>query len=173
MDKNQRIPEKEVTPAAFMNGAKQYRNAGDILLSARESTEAALDPTYMLYFHAAELALKAFLVFRGERTSALKSNWKHNLERLHREALLRGLDPEPAESLDLQNVIHLLHSGNQDEAFRYFTWESRSMPDIEWSSKVVNFLINLVEKRIGYVQKESGPAVKADLVWSQPSPKKH
>ncbi len=162
---------KEVAPAAFMNGAKRYVRAADTLLKLRDSMEDSLDPIYMLYFHASELALKAFLAFQGEKTVVLKNRWKHNLEKLLDESVNRGLKPEKLEEQDIENVMQLLHSGNRNEAFRYFTWESTTMPEIEWSGRIVNRLISLVEKRIGFVQNDSGPAVKLNLIFCQPMPK--
>jgi hypothetical protein len=160
--------EKEVHCGAFVNGARNYCSAADLLLRMRQTAAVSLDPIYMLYFHAAELALKGFLRFRGNETDALKAGWKHNLEKLHADARASGLDPEPADALDLQNVVHLLYSGNKQEAFRYFTWESRVMPDIEWASKIVNTLVALVEKRTGQTTGKPGPAVKINVVIGQP-----
>ena len=171
MSTKRNCPEKDVLPAAFLNGAKQYCDAADILLSAARETVTSLDPVYMLYFHAAELALKAFLAFRGEKTKVLKTGFRHDLGKLYNQALVRGLAPEATHSQDIQNVISLLDSANLNEALRYFTWRSRAMPEITWAGEVVNQLIRLVENRIGYPLGESGPAVKGDLTIGRPIPK--
>jgi hypothetical protein len=105
MVSKQNPPEKEVSPAAFLNGAKRYGEAANLLLSVSRTAGTSLEPIYMLYFHAAELALKAFLVFKGEKTEAIKRRWKHNLEKMHDEAIVRGLASEAAHSMDIRNVM--------------------------------------------------------------------
>jgi len=172
MASKQNPPEKEVSPAAFLNGAKRYGEAADLLLSLSGTAGISLDPIYMLYFHAAELALKAFLVFKGVKTKDLKSrSWGHNLEKMYKEALGLGLAPEAAHSMDIHNVMELLHSGNRQEAFRYFTWEPRFIPEVAWAGKVVNLLIGLVEYRIDYTKGKPGGAVTFNVVIGRPSPK--
>src|SRR6476660_4779149 len=115
--------ENELAFEAVLNGAKRFCMAADLLLSTPQAASVN-DPIYVLYFHATELALKAFLRSGGEKTAALKNVWKHNLEKLYAEALARGLAPDTATALDLTNVVYLLHAGNKGEAFRYFTLES-------------------------------------------------
>jgi hypothetical protein len=163
--------EREVSPAAFLSGAKQYGEAANLLLCVSSTAKISLDPIYMLYFHAAELALKAFLAFKNEKTERLKNKWRHNLKKMHDEAISRGLAPEAAHSMEIRNVIELLQSGNRQEAFRYFTWESRSMPEVVWAGKVINHLIDLVEKRVDQTKRKFAAAVRIDLVLGRPFPK--
>jgi hypothetical protein len=160
--------ESEISFEAFLNGSKQFCRAADSLLGLRRSKDDSLDPVYLLYFHSTELALKAFMRFRGKKTSELKTDWRHNLEKLHADAIVCGLAPEPADAFELSNVVNLLHSGNKGEAFRYFTLESRVMPDIAWASTIVNAVIRLVERRTGYAQTKSRSAVKLDLIVGPP-----
>jgi hypothetical protein len=95
MVSKQNPPENEVSPAAFLNGAKRNGEAANLLLCVSRTSGIGLDPIYILYFLAAELALKAFLVFKGMKTKELESRlWGHRLEKLHDEAILRGLTPK-------------------------------------------------------------------------------
>ena len=73
----------------------------------------------------------------------------------------------PAElQIDVFNVINLLHLGNKNEGFRYITLESRSMPDLSWTSEVLQRLIDLIEKQTGYLMPTTpGPAVGGNMVW--------
>lgn len=95
----------------------------------------------------------------------MKNKWKHNLEKIYAEALRLGLNPNRSDILDFHNVIGLLHTGNREEAFRYFTLNSRCLPDLDWTRNVVGQLVSLVELRVGYIlPTESRVAVKMDIV---------
>jgi hypothetical protein len=125
----------------------------------------------LLYFQAAELALKGFLVFSGVKANTLKKIWGHDIHKLYAEAVDRGLTPPPASILDFSNVISLLQSGNEKQGFRYFNLESTVMPELRWTSTTVNMLVELVEKQTGHTRGKPGPVAKLSLVFSQPQPK--
>jgi hypothetical protein len=69
-------------------------------------------------------------------------------------------------SLSLHNVVALLASGNTDMAFRYFTRESRSMPDLAWTRDVVRELMSAVTPFVQSTddKSKSGIPVKLDIV---------
>ncbi|MGA8764019.1 MAG: hypothetical protein WB562_14230, partial [Candidatus Sulfotelmatobacter sp.] len=82
--------------------------------------------------------LKAYLKAHGNE------RWGHEISKLCGEARQLGLkiDRDKMRGHDLHNVVALLESGNTDMAFRYFTWESRSMPELAWTRDVVRELLN-------------------------------
>ncbi|MGO8754499.1 MAG: hypothetical protein ACLQHK_04645 [Gallionellaceae bacterium] len=168
------MTDEEILPDAYFNRAKTFCKAGDILFEPLKSTNSSLDPAYLLYFHAAEMAIKAFLRFQGEKTIDLKNNYKHNIEKMYTKALSLGLAPDLTMSTDFLNVINLLYSGNQEEGFRYFyssKTKSVGRPSIEWCSKIINLLISLVEKRINYIQKNPGQVARIIFEVGEPTAK--
>lgn len=158
--------ERETLPGAFLAGARRYILAADTLVAARVDKRLDVDPIYMLYFHSAELALKAYLAQCGEKTSDLKRQWKHNLVKMYEEARRRGLVVGVDTHSNIISVLSLLHGGNRGEGFRYFSWQSRAVPDLEWVGPVLQKLIALVAVHVGDDGKSPGPAVKLDLVIS-------
>ncbi|SPJ15459.1 hypothetical protein SBBP2_1590001 [Burkholderiales bacterium] len=140
---------KELLPAVFLGYANSYRAAADILADAKlESPNQAFEPIYMLYFHAAELGLKAFLRNNGFTTAKLRLRLGHDLVALHSESIKRGLNPSAKFEPHLRNVMSLLHKGNSKEAFRYWVGESTETADLKWVRSVVADLIELVELRL-------------------------
>jgi hypothetical protein len=156
--------------AAYLNGARDFCLAADKLLGCHNPAESDGSPIYFLYSHAAELALKSFLTFKGEKTNALKKKWGHDLEKLFADAKGRGLSPPTVEVINFGNVISLLKDGNKNEGFRYFTLKPGNKPDLEWAGKIVNQLLALVEKQTGYTKGPPGPAVAGSIIWSEPVP---
>lgn len=105
----------------------------------------------MLYLHAAELALKAFLRHTGISTAILAKKGKgfgHDVQALHAAAIARGLSPEAELAPELMRVMQLLQSGNKDDSFRYWTDGETHTAEISWAGRVVNELVDLVEDRL-------------------------
>jgi hypothetical protein len=163
---------KEVDFEAFINGAIDYCRAGDELLKTCRTESLSFSPIYNAFFIAAELALKAFLRFNGELTVSLRTKWKHDLTGMFKEASARGLKPNAADALELRNVINLLQNGNKKQAFRYFIYESRTMPEVNWTSRVLNNLISLIKKQTSFTNAEPRTLVKIDIVVGRPMGRK-
>ncbi|MFZ1009853.1 MAG: HEPN domain-containing protein [Candidatus Sulfotelmatobacter sp.] len=121
---------------ALLNRARQFYKMAENSFVERATLRHAL---FQSYFHAAELALKAYLKAHGkERTG-------HHLSQLHEEARQLGLTI-PGDPHALHNVLALLESGNQDMAFRYpaTATRSRTEPDLDWACDVVGQLLEVV-----------------------------
>ena len=166
----------ETMPRAFLNYAREYCEAANILLDAYTTKNRELfNPIYMLYFHATELALKAFLRQKGFKTEDLKrQQLRHNLSALHDKCVEEepGFDAlVSSNELNLRNITELLDSGNKDYAFRYWTPNSRSIARIDWVKKTVNELIKYMDKCIP-MNKTPGKAGSPLLILSEPQPKK-
>ena len=158
----------EIEPFAFLNGSRSYCDAANFLMEAKADLRRSYDPIYMLYFHAAELALKAFLRFKGVSTKEVKK-LKHHLGKLYSTAKEMGLVVDTLDSIELENVVSLLYSGNREEGFRYFTYSSRNMPDIEWTRVVVNSLVEGIQRETNWESQPLGRAVKLDLIIGPPT----
>src|SRR6266436_4446225 len=72
-------------------------------------------PTYFLYAHAAELALKAFL-----RAHNPEVEYGHELTVLYEKCRDIGLVIGQNEQTQIGNVVRLLDSANKDQGLRYF-----------------------------------------------------
>jgi HEPN domain-containing protein len=160
----------DIQAMAFLNGARQYQKAASRLLDSvqSETEEGNLvplrDPIYFLFFHTVELALKAVLRFHGETVPR-----GHNIVELHRRCHALGLRLK-GDPYDLQNVVSLLASGNDDHGFRYWSLSSGAIPDLSWTRDVVNSLIQVVRKQVDDGA-PPGPDVKAAyIIFGKPSP---
>jgi hypothetical protein len=158
-----RQPESETTFEAHLNTARHYADAANRLVTIHDTEKLELDPIYMLYFHATELALKAYLVFKGKKAAYLKSTLKHNLVKICDEAIAEGLAPG-ALLVDLSNLVGLLHLANKEESLRYFTARGRVFPHVHDARKTVAELIQLIENATGYVKGPPGPIFKFDVI---------
>lgn len=116
--------------ADFLNFAREYLSAANRLLDSggEDSTNPyrAGAPIYFLYFHAVELALKAFL--RSFNRPIPKGPAGHNLRERYKECRDLGLAISPEDRFastlgpfagELGNIVTLLEAGNEDHAFRY------------------------------------------------------
>ena len=159
------VKNEDIRFGAFINGAINYCDHADILLHSPARNQNANDPVYLLYFQAAELVLKGFLVYGGEKAP---SRWRHNLPKIYADCLTCGLVPTVKRSLDLSNVIGLLHSANKNEGLRYFTLDFSTKPELEWTSEIVRMLIGLVVEQTGHQFGPAGPAVKLTATMSRP-----
>lgn len=150
---------------ALLNGARSYLQSADRLRGLSPTVGEDRDPIYMLYFHATELALKAFLVFKGRRVSDMKrKEYGHNVASMLSKCLEAGLPIDPADN-HISNVIGLLQQGNNNQAFRYFSPVNRSIPDLEWTSETLQRLVKIIGIATGHQTRGTpGRAVKVDLV---------
>jgi hypothetical protein len=169
--------ENETLPEAFLNFARSYCEAANILLdvnSTKEQNQLFLEPIYMLYFHATELALKAFLRHKGFKSKKLRDKKKfgHNLFKLYKICVEEGFVSSNNFATELRDITNLLDSGNDDMAFRYWNPKSLTTANIDWVKKVVNKLIELVETYIP-PNKNPGRTVKATLFLSEEQPIKY
>ena len=163
----------EINQLAFANMASRYEKAASIL-HARKDSELQ-DPIYFLYFHASESALKGFLRSKGKKTEELRKQGGHQLGQLHEACVKEGLRIAGVEAISVKNVIVLLDGGNDYQGFRYFTLESRSIPELDWTSRVVGALVREIKEIIVAADPDKGkPSVpaKIQIVISEPQPSK-
>jgi hypothetical protein len=106
---------------------KMFRSgAGEIMLSVREPAVIPdLTGQFILAFHAAELALKAYLAKHGVLKDELQKEYGHDLNKLYVAAKSKGLvlsTPNDDEYVDWMNEFH------KDGSIRYVFAEDRKLP---------------------------------------------
>ena len=153
-------PKTDVSATAFLNYARQYREAAEGLFDNKPHLS---DPINALYFHTVELALKAYLRAHN------RNPWGHDIEHLYNECRALGLKINPDDRIGLGNIVSLLAGGNEEMAFRYFSLKGGSSPELKWTREVVGQLIKAVA---GFVEPDGpappGPAVRINFVVGKP-----
>ena len=157
---------------AFLNEARQYQKAASRLLSS-VSDEPKLghqvplsDPIYFLYFQTVELALKAFLLFHAQAIPT-RGQAGHDIVELHQRCQALGLRIN-AGPYELQNIVNLLASGNDEQGFRYFNVKSSAIPELSWTRDVVDSLVGVIREQV-VDDAPPGPAVKIQFVVGKPT----
>lgn len=119
-------------PSAFgtLRYAEDYRIAASRVIGNEKPTESALQmPAYHLLAQSIELALKAYLRTVGMSAKDLQGHSiRHNLTRLHDEAVSRGLNEIVALDDFDRHVIAALSGAHQAHEFRYIKLGYKSLP---------------------------------------------
>ncbi|MGD0108794.1 MAG: HEPN domain-containing protein [Rhodopila sp.] len=138
---------KRSHPKAYFDAAKGYQSAADRLLLSIESGEGLLirDPTYFLYAHAVELALKSCLL-----SSGINPKRTHVISRLYGECRERKLIGTTDYNHDIHNLIYFLGSANECHEYRYPDTPEvpRAIPDLPWAREIVGRLMEEVEPNV-------------------------
>jgi hypothetical protein len=90
---------------SFLGVARQYQKAANLLY---ESDKTLSIPTYFMYMHAIELALKAFLRAADVPIVADGKRKHHQITGLYEECRDLGLRIGPDDRFDIQGVVGLL-----------------------------------------------------------------
>ncbi len=159
----------EVSSLAFLNMAREYYEAAEVLFAERErrvstgGQRKGDGPIYFLYYHAMELALKAY------RSAHLPNEMTHSLKYLYEEYQKLGLVIE--SQVNMQNLINLLQSGEEHTRFRYFSLESASQPDLAWVREGIDSLTRTVSNRLDSLfppNTQPKRVVKVTVTFSKP-----
>jgi hypothetical protein len=172
MAKTTKPPAVEAHAISFLGFARQYQRAANLLYDADKTLST---PTYFMYMHAIELALKAFLRAAGLPIATDRTRKHHQITELYEECRQLGLTIGPDDRIDTQNVVVLLEGANEEQGLRYFTQKGSSFPDLTWTRDVVEKLLQAVEpsvkKRADADGIVAGRPVKANMTWSKPTRK--
>jgi len=159
-----KIPHSRSATATYVRSL-EFLTAGNRLYALGAKHRARLsNPIYFLYFHAIELAFKAYLYSYN-----IEPPRNHDLVQRYDDCHRVGLVVGPHDLTNIRNVLRLLESGNQDHAFRYFNPDNGNLPDLRWTKSVAADLLRVVGRRmraIGYTSRP-GPAVSVRLVVSR------
>jgi hypothetical protein len=129
---------------AYFRRASQFLAAADEVFTS-ESSKTLSDrwyPTYFLYAHAAELALKAFL-----RAHNPEVKYGHKLTVLYEKCRDIGLVIGQNDQTQIGNVVGLLDSANKDQGLRYFL-DTNCIADLTWTREVVTQLLQAVKPHV-------------------------
>ena len=149
-------------PLGYLEKALDFQSAADTLYEAikcPDNKRPLRDPTYFLYLHAVELALKACLLSRDLEIPEGGQD-PHDVEALFdrcRTAKLLGLNDR---YYNLHNLIVMLGEGNRWHRYRYpGPNNQRPMPDLDWVQETVVQLIAAVRPHVAeWVTKNNSPA---------------
>jgi hypothetical protein len=136
----------DINPMAYLNWAREYSDAANELLKVSEQRPKVYNvrefdgPISFLYFHAIELALKAFLRFHNQKIPT-GGRASHDIEALYARCQKFGLTLGPDDRLTIGNIVSLLNSGNKKDGFRYFNLDPNITVDPVWTSEVIAELI--------------------------------
>jgi|ERR1035438_4117445 HEPN domain-containing protein len=149
---------------AYFQRASEFLDGADELFTS-ESRRALPRwyPTYFLYAHAAELALKAFL-----RAHNPDVEYGHELTVLYEKCHDIGLVTGQNDQTQIGNVVRLLDSANKDQGLRYFL-DTNSIPDLTWTREVVTQLLQTVKPHVEKAEKDNpsnlGKPTKLMFTW--------
>ena len=142
----------DVHPMLFHLGAVRFMQAADELYALEHSREwigPVQTPIYVLYAHAIELALKAFLRKSGIATEELGQHpFKHNVAALYKRAVELGLDPPAELARHFEEVCRLTHKSNKRQAHRYWIAETTEAPRANWLRAVAHGIAETVASRM-------------------------
>jgi hypothetical protein len=133
MPKRKPIP--EVDPIAFLILAREFYSVAERRSDLKSSISR---PRYFLYFHALELAFKAFLRSHHVPTGELQKKDKgHTITVLYEDCRKLGLVIGPGDKFDIENIVNMLQAANEYQGLRYFNPDLKSLPTLEWTRETV------------------------------------
>jgi len=99
-------PVERMTPLGFLRFSSEYLRAATII---HQKDPTLITPVYFLACHSIELAMKAYLLARGQKLAHLKNALRHDLEALHKLAITQSppefpSSPEKAKALEMQKM---------------------------------------------------------------------
>jgi hypothetical protein len=160
---------------AFLDGAIAYQVAANKLREIMNVQPPAglplRDPTYFLYHHAVELALKACLLAHGATIQTGRTG--HNISGLFDECQSKKF-LKLKDEREINNLIAILGSGDNALGYRYPQVSRHFIPDLTWVDEVVAQLIEAVAPDLATWAKNShvpGPS-KIKITMGKPNLKK-
>ena len=165
------ITDPDVSATAFLNKSRDWNSAANQLFDLRRDSGPIGNPVTFLYFHAIELALKAFL--RSFNLPILGTpRQSHNLTELYEECRKYGLVIGPSDRVEIGNIVTLLEHGNESQGLRYFNPKLKAIASIAWTREVTEQLIRSVEAQLkaGPQQNaaDTGRAVRLVFICGKP-----
>lgn len=167
-DNTEQEPDRRWVCDGIFQLRNEYHEAANCLFNEHPTLR---DPIHFLYFHAVELALKAFL--RSHNIQIL-GTWRsrqsgHKLTKLYEECRGLGFTIGPDDKFEIGNIVSLLEKANEDQGLRYFNPKSGVMAALSWTREVVEHLMRAVELHLGAQQgPTSGPATKLTIILGKP-----
>jgi hypothetical protein len=162
---------EEMQKTSQYHATAYFKRASDFLSAADELFTSDHDrwyPTYFLYTHAAELALKAFL-----RAHNPEVEYGHKLTDLYEKCRNIGLVIGQDDQTQIGNVVRLLDCANKNQGPRYFI-NTNVMAELTWTREVVMRLVQAVKAHVEKAEREHpsgvGKPTKLMFIWGKPAP---
>jgi len=168
-------PLKDAPPIAFLHRSKAFLRIANTSYGEYCSPptgfpdEQLVWPLLFLYAHAVELALKAFLLAKGEAIEGtpLKT---HQLAILYSRCRMLGLSFNPSDTNQNESVMHWLDEGNQDQGFRYMS-TAGAEPEVWLGHDVANRVVEKIAEELKALDVEDNVPVRLMIRWGGPRPK--
>jgi hypothetical protein len=132
-----------ITPIAYFSRAEEFLKAGNLLKQAEGRTTPV---AAFLFCRTCELALKAYLLARGNRRSDVK-RWIHDLDRLLVESYARGIDAVIVLSAQEKAILAQINQEYVAHELAYFEIASLAksrVPSIEALGDIARRLVEAV-----------------------------
>jgi len=128
LDDDPEDPIDRTSPLGLFRYADEYRATAEIVQSQKAGK--LIIPTYYLYSHAIELALKAFLRSQGQTVEQLKS-LRHDLEVALSAAEAAGLATFVTLSDDDRTALELINPYYRDKELEYIKVGTKYYPTLQ------------------------------------------
>ena len=120
-------PVERMTPLGFLRFSSEYLRAATII---HQKDPTLITPVYFLACHSIELAMKAYLLARGQKLAHLKNALRHDLEALHKLAITQS-PPEFPSSPELVAILKLVGAYYKEKQFEYIEVGFKTLPTID------------------------------------------
>jgi hypothetical protein len=139
---------------AYFKRASEFLSAADELFTSASRTTAhdGWYPTYFLYAHAAELALKVFWHAHNPEVE-----YGHELTVLYEKCRNIGLMIGQNDQTQIGNVVRLLDCANKDQGLRYFI-ATNVIAELTWTREVITQLVQAVKPHVEKPRRTIPPA---------------
>jgi hypothetical protein len=158
-------PTPEVGPVTYIMLAREFYKVAE---RSSDLDGTLSRPLYFLYFHALELAFKAFLRSHHVPTEELKKSKGHTITELYEDCKKLGLVIGPIDQTDIGNIVNMLEAANEYQGLRYFNPDLQALPSLAWTRGTVGDVITMLEGKLGAAT--PGPATKLIFVLGKPEP---
>ena len=137
--------ERDTYHIGLWNYAREFFRAADKVRGSEEGVGDA--PTYYLYGHAIELALKSMLIHRGYSENDVRKIG-HNLKEAWDKVVENGLGSELDDRAEIMQTIELINVYYKAKELEYIVPGGKQYPSISRVHDVAEKLIYAVGKNV-------------------------
>ena len=140
------------TSLGFFNVVGSYRAAADKLRVCKLRAWHPHSPILFAYYHSIELYLKAFLREHGVSAGFLADNVKHDVKKLQKMCVARGLRFDE----ETEDVLALIATPGAGIRTRYLEWGSGQHPSLSTLSRVCR----KIDRAVGAALSKKGVLIR-------------
>lgn len=142
------------TPLGLARYAAEFFAAALAANEAAESkgneTSVVSMPVMFLLAQSIELALKSFLLHRGESLRDLRVTYRHGLRRCHSKARELGFATHYAPTTDDLVALHLLDELYETKQLQYIVTGVRRIPPFSALARIASQVLHAAAAQVGY-----------------------